>query len=201
MKNRIAIPRYSPTTEPSRTASHAGTYYATPSEGLPPVDRETCGASYPDNCRCWDGRFKGLYNAGGYKSVFYNFDEGTPRLILVTLFFGGLLLKHIERCLELFVSGSLRLEALVVSSICFSSLFYGWGCLFNYINDRFWSMFWSQMFYAGTELVPCAALALLVDRGAVLSSSFLFTSLNISAGHIFIALADQVRQRLMPAAF
>lgn len=166
-------------------------YYTTPvNDDLPPVDRQAC-RKYPDSCPCWDGRNKAFYGKGGYKSVYYNFDEGMPWIVFLTFFFSGLLFKYIERCLHLALQGNARWGVILASCLCYSSLFYAWGSLFNYINDRFRHMFMSQMFFTITEMVPCVAIAMLVDKQAQVGTYQLVASMIISVSHIFVALADQ----------
>jgi len=159
--------------------------------GIAPIDPATCGIDYPENCACWDGKAKGPYAKGGYKSVYMNYDRSTAWLILWTLLFSSMLIKFIERCLALLLCRQLRYRSLVSCCLCATSIFYGWGCVYNYINDREYSMLRSQMFFTLTELVPALCLALLCDARMCAPTGLLYGSLYISLSHIALALTEQ----------
>jgi hypothetical protein len=159
--------------------------------GIAPIDPATCGTAYPENCACWDGKAKGPYAKGGYKSVFMNYDSSTAWLILWTQLFSSMLIKFIERCLALLFCRQLRYRSLATCCLCATSIFYGWGCVFNYINDRAYSMLRSQMFFTLTELVPALCLAILCDARMCAPPALLYASIYISLSHIALALAEQ----------
>jgi len=159
--------------------------------GIAPINPATCGTEYPTNCACWDGKAKGSYAKGGYKSVYMNYDRSTAWLILWTLLFSNMLIKFIERCLALLFCRQLRYQSLAVFCFCATSVFYGWGCVFNYINDREYSMLRSQIFFTLTELVPALCLALLCDARKRAPPAVLYASIYISLSHIALALAEQ----------
>ncbi|KAI9139695.1 hypothetical protein BKA69DRAFT_621977 [Paraphysoderma sedebokerense] len=160
------------------------------------VDRGTC------TCDCWDRKFKGPYfNAQKqYKAVYFNFDNQTIYLVLWTLYHTLFLQKYIERCLWLMVNNRVRWIVLVCACISYYQVFYNWWASFNYINDRFFELWPTQLFFNITEIIPSITLFHLTDSYATVPSPFLALSLTVSFSHIYLALEDQGWAHLVSAA-
>lgn len=117
------------------------------------VQRDTC------ECSCWDGLFKGGYGREHYKSVYWNMDEGTPYLLFLVLFYGIAAQKAIVRVIEtMFKRPTSALGVAFVFHVVWYPNFYCFWMYFNYINDRWWSMWQPQMYYSVTEQIMAVCL-------------------------------------------
>lgn len=152
------------------------------------VDRDSC------TCDCWDGRFKGRHGAGGYKSVYFNLEAATVLLCAWSFVWVNALGVAMQRILLLFRAGRLSYQALVPALLSFYPLFYGAWATWNYINDRFYTMLPSQLFFQLTELLPAYLIYQLLDRSNYKDLQPLgpLLGLAVSCVHISLALKERV---------
>lgn len=157
-----------------------------------PVDRESCG------CTCWDGRFKGRHGLATsgieYKSVYFNLEPATALLAAWVCVWLNLLGLCLQRILQLARAGRLSFRALVPALLQFYPMFYGAWAVFNYVNDRFYVMLPSQLFFQLTELVPCFFIYTLLDRQnyAQLQPLVPVLGLAVNSAHVLLALKERV---------
>lgn len=104
-------------------------------------------------CDCWDGRFKGPYGRGGYKSMYFSIESETGWLFLNIILFFSLGEKALWKFVELVLEKKVRVTFTIILVSTVYPMFYGSWMFFNYINDRFYLMYYSQMFFTFTELV------------------------------------------------
>ncbi|KAF6255588.1 hypothetical protein COO60DRAFT_1627488 [Scenedesmus sp. NREL 46B-D3] len=156
------------------------------------IDRESC------TCDCWDGRFKGRHGVGashaGYKSVYFNLEAATVLLCAWTFVWVNALGVSMQRILLLFTAARLSYRALVPALLSFYPFFYGAWATWNYVNDRFYIMLPSQLFFQLSELVPAYLIYQLLDRSALkdLQPVGPVLGLAVSCVHISLALKERV---------
>ena len=161
--------------------------------------RKTC------TCDCWDGRFKGPYGRGHYKSIFFNMEEQTGYILTNVVVFFSFGEKALWRFLKLLNEKKVRISSAVILAGTLIPLWYGMWMNFNYINDRFYKMFYSQLFFTLTELVS-AGLAMRfldgsnkgdVDGPAPKLAKASWTIIIICIVHIIQSGADQMVDNLI----
>lgn len=142
----------------------------------------------PCTCECWDGLFKGPYSRGGYKSVYFNLDWGTGALLFVLLVYAHLS----EALLSFFLRmkfGNWAMVSCLLATI-FPN-FYGFWMTFNYVNDRFYKFWWTQLYFTVSELWLGVASYNLAQVGAVQSVFTLEMMASMSFCHIVLSGAAQ----------
>jgi hypothetical protein len=167
--------------------------YATAVTVQPPSpfvpNRTTC------ECDCWDRAFKGIYyhsHVIQYKSVYFNMTWNTAYLFLWSLLHFVLLLKYIEWVVALFWTGRVRWLALILTGVSYYQMFYNWWATFNYINDSWYGLLPTQMFFNVTELIPALIIAPYANANYIMNNSTLRTlGLSVALAHMYLALGDQ----------
>lgn len=80
-----------------------------------------------------------------YKSVYFNLEPATALLAAWVCIWLNLLGICLQRILLLARAGRLSIGALVPALLQFYPSFYGGWAVFNYVNDRFYTMLPSQV--------------------------------------------------------
>ncbi|ORZ35436.1 hypothetical protein BCR44DRAFT_42354 [Catenaria anguillulae PL171] len=152
-------------------------------------DRTTC------ECDCWDRAFKGVYyhsHRYQYKAVYFNMTSTTVTLFAWTVFHFALFYKFIELAVSAVVQRRIRWIALVLLGVSYYQMFYNWWATFNYINDSFFALLPTQMFFNLTELVPAISLGPLVRSHSKLVSPLVSAAaMAVAVSHIILSLSDQ----------
>lgn len=146
------------------------------------------------NCDCWDGKFKGeyLYSTKQYKSIYFNMTWNTSFIVLWSIFHINLLINYLNYAFELFFNKSLNYVIFVESWLLFYGIYYNWWCTFNYINDGFWSMIFTQMFFNVTELINSYYIYKKINiKHSTFKTNDILLTLSIALIHIFIPLFSQ----------
>lgn len=98
------------------------------------IDAATC------DCACWDRVYKGPYyrvtNGSQYKSVWFNYDSTAPILFLWTYLYLALFHGSATYVSGLIVKKRFRWGAVAAYALSIYSHFYGFWCVWNYLNDR-----------------------------------------------------------------
>lgn len=152
------------------------------------INRSEC------KCNCFDRVMKGPYkdlHGYQYKSVFINYDKETTYMFIITVIYIHIVYQFIRQIFSLVTKRKLNKSVLLVSALNYYQLNYNWFSLWNYINERFYRLFPTQMFFVITEILPFSALFHLLDNQIVVSETFLKLSNIISCAHLLLALEDQ----------
>lgn len=115
----------------------------------------------------------------------------TGQLIVLLAVSGAVASVAVKRLAVAALKRTLRARAALACALLAYTLFYGvWGC-FNYLNDRFYALLPSQLFFLLTELVPAAtALAFADARDSAPHPAPLLASACVCLVHIVRALLD-----------
>lgn len=150
-------------------------------------DQSTC------SCDCWDRKFKGEYYGAtkDYKAVYFNMTGSTVLVFLWTLFYILLIEQFIRKSVHHILDQSIRYDILLLSIVGFYGNYYNWWVTWNYLNDQFYMMFTTQMFFNVTEFVPSISLYVLLDADAKPSKFLMLISASVSMAHLFLSLSDQ----------
>jgi hypothetical protein len=146
------------------------------------------------NCDCWDGKFKGeyLYATKQYKSIYFNMTWNTSFVVLWCIFHINLLINYLNYAFELFFISSLNYFVFVESWLLFYGIYYNWWCTFNYINDGFWSMIFTQIFFNITELISSYYIYKKINKKhKTFKTNEILFPLSIALMHILISLFSQ----------
>lgn len=152
------------------------------------IDKFNC------NCDCWDGKFKGkyLYDTKQYKSVYFNMNQNTFFILFWFMFHIILLINYLNYSFELFLSNSLNILFFIESWFLFYGIYYNWWSTFNYINDEFWSMIITQMFYNITELINGYYIYIKINKKKKITEKYyILLPFSTTLIHIFIPLFSQ----------
>jgi hypothetical protein len=159
------------------------------------VEKEDC------TCSCWDGLYKGRHHhpLPTYLFVYFNSEKETLALFFLAYSYFALFQVLLSRALKVALSGKPRLwiiPLLVLS--CYSHIYGGW-CLFNYLNQEFYLMWRSQIFFCLTEVPITYVLWRLLDREelsdpkAPVSVKTMATILVVfSALHLYLAFNEEL---------
>jgi hypothetical protein len=150
-------------------------------------DRDEC------SCDCWDRKYKGEYYGAtrDYKAVYFNMTNAAVYVFLWTLLYILLIEQFIRKCVNLIINQKIRYDILLLSIAGFYGNYYNWWSTWNYLNDEFYMMFRTQMFFNLTEFIPSISLYVLVDTDAKPSKKFMLVSAAVSIAHLFLSLSDQ----------
>ena len=125
---------------------------------LKPIDRRQCVNT------CWDGRMKSGYSLGHYKSIWFNLDKTTGQLLAWCMMFWTMGNTALSRFVGLLYNGSLRWIPAFCLLCTVYPLFYGFWAGFGYLNDRFETMWYSQLYFTITELANAFLCYRFLDR-------------------------------------
>lgn len=146
-------------------------------------------------CDCWDGKFKGeyLYSTRQYKAVYFNMTWNTTFVLLWSIFHINLLINYLKYAFDLFFAKSLNYIMFAQSWLLFYGIYYNWWCTFNYINDDFWSMIFTQMFFNFTELINAYYIYIKINKKqkTLLNIDQILLTLSTALIHILIPLLSQ----------
>jgi hypothetical protein len=150
-------------------------------------DRSEC------SCECWDRKYKGEYYGAtrDYKAIYFNMTDAAVYVFLWTLLYILLIEQFVRKCVHLFMTQSLRFDILLLSITGFYGNYYNWWSTWNYLNDEWYMMLRTQMFFNLTEFIPSISLYVLVDAAAKPSKTFMLISASVSIAHLFLSLSDQ----------
>jgi hypothetical protein len=162
------------------------------------ADRAGCEAcTCFANKGCFDGRFKGSFAPGGYKSVYFNLEPATAFILLDLLVYATLATETIKHVLALLVTDASQLwvNAAISLALLLYPNYYSFWCFFNYVNDRSWVFLDNQLFFAVTELVAAWMCVRLLDKRLPATDRTAACSLvsGIAVSHLALALLDQLR--------
>ncbi|KAI8578207.1 hypothetical protein K450DRAFT_248661 [Umbelopsis ramanniana AG] len=145
------------------------------------------------SCDCWDRKFKGEYYGAtqDYKAVYFNMTSTTVLVFLWTLFYILLIEQFIRKSVHHILDHSVRYDILLLAIIGFYGNYYNWWATWNYLNDSFYMMFTTQMFFNVTEFIPSLSLYVLLDEDAKPSKFLMLISASVSMAHLFLSLSDQ----------
>eukprot|EP00834_Sanchytrium_tribonematis_P003449 NODE_132_length_16614_cov_0.935392.p8 type:complete len:248 gc:universal NODE_132_length_16614_cov_0.935392:9315-8572(-) len=144
------------------------------------------------SCDCFDRKIKGTYfdEQYQYRSIYFNLDDAILYIFIWSLFYILLLMKFVEKVLTAIFYRKLEIFAFILGSVSLFSHFFNWWVTFNYLNDRFYRYFYSQMFFSVTELLPGYCIYLLLD-GTKPNFNISNISLGILLMHVYQSLSDQ----------
>jgi hypothetical protein len=150
-------------------------------------DRSEC------SCDCWDRKFKGEYYGAtrDYKAVYFNMTAQSVNVFMWTLLYILLVEQFVRKCIHHLLDGSIRKHILLLAIPGFYGNYYNWWCTWNYLNDEFYLMFRTQLFFNVTEFIPSLSLYFLLDANNKPSKLLTQASIAISLAHLFLSLSDQ----------
>ena len=122
-------------------------------------------------CDCWDGKFKRPYGRGWYKSLYFSIESETGWLFLNVILFSSFGEKALWSFLKLAWEKKARITSSLILASTVVPLWYGSWMIFNYINDRFYNMFLSQLFFTVTELISAGLAYRFLDASRVVDES------------------------------
>ena len=152
---------------------------------------EACSCMHQDGC--WDGRFKGSYPTGGYKSMWFNIDFGMMFIMLDLVIYLALALESFKAIVRAW--SFMSWGPLMAYSLCVYPNFYSFWSLFTYFNDRNWNLLDNQLFFCATEIITAWLCVWLMDKRRPHAAQVRARGIvcGISAAHIALALIDQIR--------
>jgi hypothetical protein len=101
-----------------------------------------------------------------YKSIYFNLEPATALLAAWVCIWLNLLGICLQRILQLARAGRLSYGALVPALLQFYPIFYGAWAVFNYVNDRFYTMLPSQVCGCGWAVTVWAGSSSVCISGA-----------------------------------
>lgn len=134
---------------------------------LPPVDKKNC------TCSCWDGLSKGRYHhpLPAYMSIYFNSEIETLMLLFLAYWYFSLFASVLSRISKLLMERRLEFVITPILALsCYAHIYGGW-CLFNYLNQRYYLMWYSQIFFCLSELPITYVLFRLLDKEELRSNS------------------------------
>jgi hypothetical protein len=152
------------------------------------------------------------YSNAGYKYIYFNLEKETFLILSVFLFYCAIAYKGLERSVRLILSRKLRMAAFGVLLTCVYPNFYAFWMFFNYINDRFYQLWYSQvcwivfvllgrkcslflssqqLAFSLTELSIAFCLYGMLDKTQELRKPHLWVCAVFSGWHITESLIDQ----------
>ncbi|KAM3579165.1 hypothetical protein VKS41_008386 [Umbelopsis sp. WA50703] len=145
------------------------------------------------SCDCWDRRFKGEYYGAtrDYKAIYFNMTSQSVHVFMWTLLYILLVEQFVRKCIHHILDRSIRYHILLLSIPGFYGNYYNWWSTWNYLNDEFYVMFSTQMFFNVTEFIPSLSLYFLLDANAKPSKLLTQASIGISMAHLLLSLSDQ----------
>jgi hypothetical protein len=129
-----------------------------------PVDRQTC------TCDCWDTRFKAEHGFGGYKTLYFSFDERLPYLAAWTALCAALAasaLRTIARALAARPWAAWLDPWLAIAALQAYPAHYAFWSIFNYLNEGSTIMLYTQLWFSATDSIVAAAAAYALRHGSV----------------------------------
>ena len=110
---------------------------------------------------------KAGYALGHYKSVWFNLDRTTGQLFAWTMVFWTMSNTALVHFFTLLYHGKLRWIPTFCLICTIFPIFYGFWAGFGYMNDRFHTMWYSQLYFTVTELVNAVIAFRLQDMSKV----------------------------------
>ncbi|ESP02455.1 hypothetical protein LOTGIDRAFT_237959 [Lottia gigantea] len=154
-----------------------------------PVNETKC------RCSCFDTVLRGSYENPGenvkYKSVYVNATRETFMIWTVTVLFMLAFYESVQYLCRVFISGKTRIPMFLLFLANFYPQYYSWFSLFNYFNERFYSLFFNHTFFILTELIVSAVVLNLFNAENHLTSRKILTLVTISSIHIMVNATDQ----------
>lgn len=151
-------------------------------------------------CDCWDGKFKGCYgrtiskNRPEFRHIYFNMTKTSYQLILLAAAYIVAFSSFVKEAFSLLFTKRqyIRWPMLIATIATMHPNVYGFWAFFNYVNDGWGHLFYTQLFFTVTELVNTIVLFMLSDESAAPSSSqslmLLFIPLTISTTHVSISV-------------
>jgi hypothetical protein len=169
---------------------------------------ETC-TSPP--LQCWDGynkeHFKCMtyakdtkirdgvvFKAGTkncYKSVYFNLDQTTLLLFFWMLVWAMVTSRALETMIFAFLNNNLCYEMAIAILMSIPSIWYACAVLFHYLNDRYFPMYYSQLYFTVTELVCTIICIVHLERDKPVHSTALMLMTGTALTHILQLLLDE----------
>jgi hypothetical protein len=146
-------------------------------------------------CSCFDSAYKGRLHAvfpPVYKHVYFNMRFETA--CLLALIFGSLLglTTIIQKIVCCVADGTCDKSVIALVALSIYPNFYGLWCVFNYVNDRFYPMLWSQVFFSASEVYVTSVLYRLLAKGSTIPSQHVHWALAVASVHILLAAYENV---------
>lgn len=148
------------------------------------VNKETC------TCSCFDSRFKGGLHAHfppSYKHWYFNMTFQSFLLWLWLVIGIAFCQQAVERIIRCVTAQTLNIIPLLLFLIALYSNFYGFWCVFNYVNDEFYPMMRSQAFFWATEMIVAATLLIHVEAARKTSDFHVDVCCSICCVHLLLA--------------
>jgi len=161
------------------------------------VDRDTCGG-----CSCWDGLSKAPYDKGRFKFIFFNMEPQTVFIFAVVVFFVLMLDRALRALAGAVRAGRADWAAVAAFAVAMPGVMYGAGMMYHYINDEFYAMMPTQLFFTVTETVTAACIVRLAvlpgpstasaaAREAAARTLCLWVVWSVALSHVVLAGLDQ----------
>eukprot|EP00698_Gefionella_okellyi_P005357 TRINITY_DN1488_c0_g1_i2.p1 TRINITY_DN1488_c0_g1~~TRINITY_DN1488_c0_g1_i2.p1 ORF type:complete len:243 (+),score=18.98 TRINITY_DN1488_c0_g1_i2:118-846(+) len=127
----------------------------------------------------------------GYKSIYFNMEFATFAIFFIAIFYVFMAQKALTRVILLLLQRKLRFSMFIGLAASVYPNFYAFWMFFNYINDRFWLMWYSQLVFSATELTAAICMYVMLDSQAELHRNLLWTMFIVAVWHISESLIDQ----------
>jgi hypothetical protein len=186
--------------------AHSGLFPKDPSQRFDPS--QTC--TEPP-LSCWDGynkeHFKCItytkdtkirngvvFKAGTkncYKSVYFNLDQTTLLLFFWMFVWAMITSRAIETMVFAALNNNIRLPMCLAIIASIPSIWYACAVLFHYLNDRYFPMYYSQLFYTITEILCSLICIVHLERDGPTHTRLLLLMNGTALAHIVQLLADE----------
>lgn len=161
----------------------------------------TCTAPPTD---CWDGYNKPYYKcvtyekdtlirpgvlikAGQkncYKSVYFNLDPTALYIFIWLLIWSTLTTRAFELIFFKYFTGNLRKSPAIAIILQIPSIWYACSVIIHYLNDRYFPMYYSQLFFTVSEIYSMCILMLHLTKDGKIYKNLLVVMASVSIFHI-----------------
>lgn len=166
---------------------HIGIIFKYWDPNKPKVDKRHC------SCDCFDTVFRGKYEwpPSSYKHVYFNATLNTLWIWFIMIVGIVLIYESVTKIVKLIYYNKLRHNFLFIFVTAIYPHYYGWWCIFNYLNEDFYSQWFHQIFFSITELISTAIVLHLCDIRNKIESWKLLAIFSINIMHIIVGCWDQ----------
>ena len=128
-----------------------------------------------------------------FRSIYFNFDERIELLLLWSGFYFIATSLALKAALNAVIAGRARWPLVLLFAVCLYPNHYGLWCTWNYLNEGFYPMLRTQLYFAVTELLIAGVIVAYVSDETPLHPAGLWAIVSISMPHLVQNWLDQPR--------